>query len=63
MPKIPYNNPLFDHINGFESFLIFWVLILSYLPRGIMVIAIAGTTKTFVNFDVVSMKTSLQPFS
>ena len=28
-----------------------------------MVIAITGTTKTFVNFDVVSMNTSLQPFS
>ena len=32
MLKNPYNNLLFDHINGFEFFLIFWVQILSYLP-------------------------------
>ena len=33
MPKNPYNNLLFDHIDGFEFFLIFWVQILSYLPH------------------------------
>ena len=32
MPKNPYNNLLFDHINGFEFFLISLVLILSCLP-------------------------------
>ena len=32
MPKNPYNNLLFDHIDGFKFFLIFWVQILSYLP-------------------------------
>ena len=32
MLKNPYNNLLFDHINGFEFFLIFWGEILSYLP-------------------------------
>ena len=32
MLKNPYNNLLFDHIDGFEFFLIFWVQILSYLP-------------------------------
>ena len=32
MPKNPYSNPLFDHIDGFEIFLIFWVPHLSYLP-------------------------------
>ena len=32
MPKNPYNNLLYDHINGFEFFLVFWVQILSYLP-------------------------------
>ena len=32
MPKNPYNNLLFDHIDGFEFFLIFWVPNLSYLP-------------------------------
>ena len=31
MPKNPYNNLLFDHIDGFEFFLIFWVPTLSYL--------------------------------
>ena len=31
-PKNPYHNLLFDHIDGFELFLIFWVKILSYLP-------------------------------
>ena len=32
MPKNPHNNLLFDHIDGFEFFLIFWVHILSYPP-------------------------------
>ena len=32
MLKNPYNNLLFDHINGIEFFLIFWVQTLSYLP-------------------------------
>ena len=32
MLENPYNNLLFGHIDGFEFFLIFWVLILSYLP-------------------------------
>ena len=32
MPKNPYNNLLFDHIDGFEFFSIFLVLNLSYLP-------------------------------
>ena len=32
MPKNPYNNLLFDHIDGFEFFTIFWVQNLSYLP-------------------------------
>ena len=32
MPKNPYNNLLFDHIDRFEFFLIFWVQTLSYLP-------------------------------
>ena len=32
MLKNPYNNLLFDHIDGFEFFLIFLVQILSYLP-------------------------------
>ena len=32
MPKNPYNNLLFDHIDEFEFFLIFWVPNLSYLP-------------------------------
>ena len=32
MPKNPYNNPLFDHIDGFEYFIIFWVQILRYVP-------------------------------
>ena len=32
IPKNPYNNLLFDHINGFEFVLIFWVPNLSYLP-------------------------------
>ena len=32
MPKNPYNNLLFDHIDGFEFFKIFWVPTLSYLP-------------------------------
>ena len=32
MPKNPYNNLLFDHIDGIEFFLIFWVLVSSYLP-------------------------------
>ena len=32
MPKNPYNNLMFDHIGGFEFFLIFRVQILSYLP-------------------------------
>ena len=32
MPKNPYNNLLFDHIDGLEYFLIFWVRILSYGP-------------------------------
>ena len=31
MLENPYNNLLFDHIDGFEFFLIFWVQILSYL--------------------------------
>ena len=31
MLKNPYNNILFDHIDGFELVLIFWVQILSYL--------------------------------
>ena len=42
MPKNPYNNLLFDHINGFEFFLVFWVQILSYLP-----ILQEGTTAAF----------------
>ena len=32
MPKNPYNNHLFDHIDGFKFSLIFWVPNLSYLP-------------------------------
>ena len=32
MPENSYNNNLFDHIDGFELFLIFWVQISSYLP-------------------------------
>ena len=32
MPKNPYNNFLFDHIDGFKFFLVFWVQILSYVP-------------------------------
>ena len=32
MPINPYNDILFDHIDGFDFLLIFWVLILSYLP-------------------------------
>ena len=32
MPKNPCNNLLFDLIDGFEFFLIFWVPRLSYLP-------------------------------
>ena len=32
MAKEPCNNLLFDHIEGFEFFLIFWVSNLSYLP-------------------------------
>ena len=32
MPKNPYNNFLFEHINGFEFSLIVWVQILSYVP-------------------------------
>ena len=32
MPKNPYINLLFDHIDGFEFFFIFLVQILSYLP-------------------------------
>ena len=32
MLKNPYNNLLFDHIDGFEIFSFFWVQILSYLP-------------------------------
>ena len=32
MLKNPYKNLLFDHINGIEFFLIFWVQILSFLP-------------------------------
>ena len=32
MLKNPYNNLLFDHIDRFEFFLIFWGQILSYLP-------------------------------
>ena len=32
MPKNPYNNLLFDHIDGFEFSLIFWVQNLSYPP-------------------------------
>ena len=31
MPKNPYNNILFEHIDGFEFFLIFWVQNLSYV--------------------------------
>ena len=32
MPRNPCNNLLFHHIDGFEFFLVFFVLILSYLP-------------------------------
>ena len=32
MPKNPYNKLLFDNIDGFEFFLIFWFPMLSYLP-------------------------------
>ena len=32
MPKNPYINLLFDHTDGFDFFLIFWVQILSYAP-------------------------------
>ena len=32
MPKKPYNNLLFDHIDGFQFFSISCVLILSYFP-------------------------------
>ena len=32
MPKNPYNKLLFDHIDGYDFFLVFWVQILSYLP-------------------------------
>ena len=32
MPKNPYNNFLFDHIDGFEFLLIFLALVLSYFP-------------------------------
>ena len=32
MLKTPYNNLLFDYIDRFEFFLIFWVKILRYLP-------------------------------
>ena len=32
IPNNPYKNVLFDHIDGFEFFLIFWVLIQNYLP-------------------------------
>ena len=32
MPKNPYNNLLFNHIDGFEFFLIFLGPTLSYLP-------------------------------
>ena len=31
MPENPSNNLLFDHIDGFEYFLIFWIPNLSYL--------------------------------
>ena len=31
-PKNPYDNLLFDQIDGIELFLFFWVQILSYLP-------------------------------
>ena len=30
MPKNPYNNLLFDHIDGIEFILVFWAQILSY---------------------------------
>ena len=32
MPKNPYNNILFDHVDGFEFFSFLWVQISSYLP-------------------------------
>ena len=32
MPKNPYINCLFDHIDGFEFFLFFWVANFSCLP-------------------------------
>ena len=32
MPENPYNNLLFEHIDGFELFSIFWIQISSYLP-------------------------------
>ena len=32
MPNNPYNNLLFEHIDGFEFFLNFLVQIISYLP-------------------------------
>ena len=43
MPENPYNNLLFDHIDGFEYFLIFWVPNLSYLS-----LLQEGTTAEFL---------------
>ena len=45
MLKNPYDNILFDHIDGFEFFLIFWVQILSYLS-----LLQEGTTAGFPAF-------------
>ena len=46
MLKNPYNNLLFDHFDGFEFFLIFWVQMLSYLP-----LFQEGTTAEFPALD------------
>ena len=34
IPKSRYKNLLFEHVDGFEFFSIFWVQILSYLQEG-----------------------------
>ena len=56
MPKNPYNNLLFDHINGFEFFLIFWVPTLSNLP-----LLQEGTTAEFPALGSSHNRPCLEP--
>ena len=58
MPKNPWNNFLFDHYDGFESFLIILVLILSYLP-----LLQVRTTAGFQHSAVVSQQWSYRQLS